>query len=167
MIRNVRTRGRIDSSSIVTYSVNFDPAGYYARTRCILTLSSIIDIEVLYESIGNTENHVVTLTCLEWHCENMLYIKHPSCILIDNVGDYVYVKNQRMRDQIWNWSPSVQAEIVPYFKISFKCLKKYFQKFYDWLANWLITSGYMDLRRPRVYQRSNVGLVKFGKGLVL
>ena len=30
---------------------------------------------------------------------------------------------------------------------------------YDWLAKWLIMSGYMDLRRPRVYRRSNVGLV--------
>ena len=29
----------------------------------------------------------------------------------------------------------------------------------DWLAKWLIMSGYMDLRRPRVYRRSNVGLV--------
>ena len=31
----------------------------------------------------------------------------------------------------------------------------------DWLAKWLIMSGYMDLRRPRVYRRSNVGLVWF------
>ena len=30
----------------------------------------------------------------------------------------------------------------------------------DWLAKWFIMSGYMDLRRPRVYRRSNVGLVK-------
>ena len=30
----------------------------------------------------------------------------------------------------------------------------------DWLAKWLIMSGCMDLRRPRVYRRSNVGLVQ-------
>ena len=29
----------------------------------------------------------------------------------------------------------------------------------DWLAKWFMMSGYMDLRRPRVYRRSNVGLV--------
>ena len=39
--------------------------------------------------------------------------------------------------------------------------KKVFKSWqvYDWLAKWLIMSGYMDLRRPRVYRRSNVGLV--------
>ena len=58
--------------------------------------------------------------------------------------------------QILNWSSSVQPEIVPLFTISFQCLKKKIQK----LAGlWLIMSGYMDLRRPRVYRRSNVGLV--------
>ena len=29
----------------------------------------------------------------------------------------------------------------------------------DWLAKWLIILGFMDLRWPRVYRRSNVGLV--------
>ena len=29
----------------------------------------------------------------------------------------------------------------------------------DWLAKWLIGLGFMDLRWPRVYRRSNVGLV--------
>ena len=63
--------------------------------------------------------------------------------------------------QILNWSSSVQPEIVPLFTISFQCLKKKFKSWqvYDWLAKWLIMSGYMDLRRPRVYRRSNVGLV--------
>ena len=40
--------------------------------------------------------------------------------------------------------------------------KKFFFKnwqVYDWRTKWLIMSGYMDLRRPRVYRRSNVGLV--------
>ena len=65
--------------------------------------------------------------------------------------------------QIWNWSASVQPEIAPLFTISFQCLKK--KKIlknwqvYDWLAKWLIMSGYMDLRRPRVYRRSNIRLV--------
>ena len=33
------------------------------------------------------------------------------------------------------------------------------QQVYDWRTKWLIMSGYMDLRRPRVYRRSSVGLV--------
>ena len=39
--------------------------------------------------------------------------------------------------------------------------KKIFKNWqvYDWWTKWLIMSGYMDLRRPRVYRRSNVGLV--------
>ena len=43
----------------------------------------------------------------------------------------------------------------------FKKKKKIFKSWqvYDWLAKWLIMSGYMDLRRPRVYRCSNVGLV--------
>ena len=63
---------------------------------------------------------------------------------------------------IWNWSASFQPEIEPLFTISFQCLKKtIFQNWqvYNWLAKWLIMSGYMDLSRPRVYRRSNVGLV--------
>ena len=31
----------------------------------------------------------------------------------------------------------------------------------DWLAKWLIMSGYMDLRRPRVCRVPNVGLVDY------
>ena len=36
----------------------------------------------------------------------------------------------------------------------------------DWLAKWLIMLGYMNLRQPRVYRRSNVGLVTFCCGLI-
>ena len=63
--------------------------------------------------------------------------------------------------QIWNWSSSVQSEIAPLFTISFQCLIFFFKSWqvYDWLAKWLIMSEYMDLRRPRNYRRSNVGLV--------
>ena len=66
--------------------------------------------------------------------------------------------------QIWNWSTSVQHEIAQHFTISFQCFKKKKKIFknwqvYDWRTKWLIMSGYMDLRRPRVYRRSNVGLV--------
>ena len=32
----------------------------------------------------------------------------------------------------------------------------------DWLAKWIIMMGFMDLRWPRVFRRSNVGLVHLG-----
>ena len=38
------------------------------------------------------------------------------------------------------------------------CFSKIWQV-YDWLANWFIMFGFMDLRRQRVARRSNVGLV--------
>ena len=46
---------------------------------------------------------------------------------------------------------------------SFNVKKKVFKSWQvcDWLAKWLIVLGFMDLRWPRVYRRSNVGLVKF------
>ena len=61
----------------------------------------------------------------------------------------------------WTWCSSVGPEVAPLFTISFECKKKKIKSWQvcDWLAKWLIMSGYMDLRRPRVYRRSNVGLV--------
>ena len=42
-------------------------------------------------------------------------------------------------------------------------LKKFFKSWQvcDWLANWLIMLGFVDLRHLRVVRRSNVGLVLF------
>ena len=46
-----------------------------------------------------------------------------------------------------------------------KCLKKMFFKIFkswqvcDWLAKWIIMLRFMDLKWPRVFRRSNVGLV--------
>ena len=83
---------------------------------------------------------------------------------------YLFVL-ERVREwelQIWSWCPTVGPEVAPLFTISFECKKKKKKKkkkkswqVCDWLAKWLIMSGYMDLRRPRVYRRSNVGLVDY------
>ena len=51
---------------------------------------------------------------------------------MDNIGDYVYLKNG-----------SFKFEIDPH----------------HFNAKWLIMLGFLDLRRPRVARRSNVGLV--------
>ena len=75
-------------------------------------------------------------------------------------------KNHAVREwelQIWSWCWSIGPEVAPLLTISFECKKKKIKscQVCDWLAEWLIMSGYMDLRRPRVYRRSNVGLVTY------
>ena len=57
--------------------------------------------------------------------------------------------------------------IAPFFTVSFheKFEKKKFFKIFkswqvwDWLAKWIIMLRFMDLRWPRVFRRSKVGLV--------
>ena len=46
-------------------------------------------------SIGNTIDHVTTLTCLGWHTENMLIFP-----LIDDVGEYLYLKNESFKFEV-------------------------------------------------------------------
>ena len=43
-------------------------------------------------------------------------------------------------------------------KMLFKILKSW--RVYDWLAKWIIMLRFMDLSWPRVFRRSNVGLVR-------
>ena len=57
---------------------------------------------------------------------------HQCTTIIDNVGDYLCLKNG-----------SVKFEFDP----------NHFN------AKWLIMSGFIDLRKPRVARRSTVGLV--------
>ena len=69
--------------------------------------------------------------------------------LIDNVGDYLYLKNQRMEASNLKlilissiWDCTTFHNFLPMFK-----KKKIFKSWqvYDWLAKWLIMLGYMDL----------------------
>ena len=54
----------------------------------------------------------------------------------------------------WTWGCTTFHNFISMFK---KKIKSW--QVCDWLAKWSIMSGYMDLRRPRVYRRSSVGLV--------
>ena len=77
---------------------------------------------------------------------------------------YIYRERERDRERDFKfmifisstWDCTTFHNFLPMFK-----KKKFFKSWqvYNWLAKWLIMSGYMDLRRPRVYRRSNVGLV--------
>ena len=69
-------------------------------------------------------------------------------------------KNQRMGTSnlmlmliSWTWGCTTFHNFISMFK---KKIKSW--QVCDWLAKWLIMSRYMDLRQPRVYRRSNVGL---------
>ena len=59
---------------------------------------------------------------------------------------------------------SFKSEVDPH-QFNLRERKKIFKSWQvcDWLAKWLIVLGFMDLRWPRVYRRSNVGLVRFGR----
>ena len=123
-----------------------------------LTLSIIIDID---------RQHWKSCTAVatsEWHTVKIC--KHSHNRLIDNIGDYLYFKNQRMEASNLKlihisstWDCTTFHNFLPMFQKKKKKIFKNWQV-YDWRTKWLIMSGYMDLRRPRVYRRSNVGLVK-------
>ena len=63
--------------------------------------------------------------------------------------------------------------IAPIFTVSFheKFEKKNVFKIFkswqvcDWLAKWIIMLQFMDLRWPRVFRRSNVGLVDYVRSI--
>ena len=124
----------------------------------ILTLSIIIDID---------RQHWKSCTAVatsEWHTVKIC--KHSHNRLIDNIGDYLYFKNQRMEASNLKlihisstWDCTTFHNFLPMFKKKKKIFKNW--QVYDWWTKWLIMSGYMDLRRPRVYRRSNVGLVDY------
>ena len=80
---------------------------------------------------------------------SFLLTSHACALLIDNVGNYLYLNKG-----------SFKSEVGPH-QFNLREKKKTFKSWqvYDWLAKGLIILGFMDLRWPMVYQRSNVGLV--------
>ena len=122
LIRNVRSRRRIDSSSIIAHPLNSDLHTWERSLKC--------------------------------HAKNPTYI---SCIYdaLDNrYGFSISVRH------------GIDSTIFHSF-FSWKVWKKMFFKIFkswqvwDWLAKWIIMLRFMDLRWPRVFRRSNVGLVVF------
>ena len=94
-----------------------------------------------------------------WKC----YAKNSTYI-------YIYVCIYYALDNRYGFSISVQPGIdCTTFQFLFmrslkkKMFFKIFKSFQvcDWLAKWMIMLRFMDLRWPRVYRRSNVGLVDY------
>ena len=106
----MRTRQRIDSSSIIAYPVNFDyfrrSLKYDAKNSTYIYIYHPLDNRYGFLSIGNTKNHVATLTCLEWILKYNLIIlapklmSHVCALLIDNIGNYLYMNHGRFKFEI-------------------------------------------------------------------
>ena len=96
---------------------------------------------------------VTTEICWYFHysCCSKHLTSHACALLIDNVGNYLYMYLN---------NGSFKSEVDPH-QFNLREKKKIFKSWQvcDWLAKWLIVLGFMDLRWPRVYRRSNVGLV--------
>ena len=71
----------------------------YQRQDGILILS-IVDLFSI--SIGNTRDHVAKLICLEWHTVKICLTFPSWTTLIDNVGDYLYLKESENGNFIFN-----------------------------------------------------------------
>ena len=134
---------------------------------CIyILIFSIVDLFSI--SIGNTKNHVATLICLEWHSVKISLTCPLQTTLMDNVDDYLYLQeseNGNLKFEVDAHQLDLRLHHFSQFPLNVK--KKKSWQVCDWLAKWLIMSGYMDLRRPRVYRRSNVGLVTFYRQTII
>ena len=99
------------------------------------------------------------MICLEWllsteicwyfHYSCSKLTSHACALLIDNVGNYLYLNNGSFKSEVdpHQFNPREKKEVFKSWQVC------------DWLAKWLIVLGFMDLRWPWVYRRSNVGLV--------
>ena len=91
------------------------------------------------------------------------YTAGPISKILCKNSIYIYIERERASSLKLifissTWDCTTFHNFLPMFKKKKKKIFKSWQV-YDWLAKWLIMSGYMDLRQPRVYRRSNVGLV--------
>ena len=116
-------------------------------------------------SIDNTKNHMATSTCLEWLLKyvNISIIlapkltSHACALLIDKVGNYLFLNNGRFKFEVDPREFNLRLHHFSQFQRNKKIFKRW--QVCDWLAKWLIILGFIDLRWPRVYRCSNVGLV--------
>ena len=105
---------RIDSSSIIAHPLNFDIQRERSlkcdakNSTYIYTYHPLNNRYGFSLSIGNTKNHVTTLTCLEWLLKYVntsvilapKVISHACAFLIDNVGNYLYLSNGNFKFEV-------------------------------------------------------------------
>ena len=90
--------------------------------------------------IGNSKNHVATLTCLEWHTENMLTFHHR--LVTDNLGDYLYLKNGSLKFEVDPHQFNMRLHHFSQYVFNLKKKRKEkSSQDCDWLGKWLIDVG--------------------------
>ena len=120
LIRNLQSRQRIDSFSIIAHPVNSDWHTWERLLKC--------------------------------YDKNSTYIYIYMMLLIIDM-DFLYQFDLGLIAPL-----SVSChENFEKKKMFFKIIKSW--QVCDWLAKWIIMLQFMDLRWPRVFQRSKVGLV--------
>ena len=120
LIRNVRSRRRIDSSSIIAHPVNSDLHTWEGSLKCYAKNSTYMYIYIyLYDALDNRHG----FSTWDW---------------LHHFSQFLFMKSLKK-------------------KMFFKILKSW--QVCDWLAKWIIMLRFMDLRWPRVFRRSNAGLV--------
>ena len=117
LIRNVRSRRGIDSSSIIAHPVNSD-LHIWERSLNVMPRTRHMYI-YLYDALDNRYG----FSTWDW---------------LHHFSQFLFMKVLKK-------------------KMFFKILKSW--QVCDWLAKWIIMLWFMDLRWPRVFQRSNAGLV--------
>ena len=123
LIRNVRSRWRIDSSSIIAHPVNSDLHTWERSLKCYAKNSTYIyHILYIYDALDNRYRFSIS-------------VQH---------GIYCTTFHSFFSWKVWK-------------KMFFKIFKSW--QVCDWLAKWIIMLRFMELRWPRVFRRSNVGLV--------
>ena len=118
LIRNVRSRRRIDRSSIIAHSVNSDLIAHLGGI--VKMLCQELDIYIyIYDALDNRYG----FSTWDW---------------LHHFSQFLFMKSLKK-------------------KKFFKILESW--QVCDWLAKWIIMLRFMDLRWPRVFRRSNAGLV--------
>ena len=86
-------------------------------------------------------------------CQHFLYR------LIDDVGDDFHWKNGSFKFDVDPYQ--FNQRLHHFSQFLFNVEKMIFKSWQlcDWLAEWLIILAFMNLRRPKGFRRSNVGLV--------
>ena len=126
-------------------------------------------------NMARPQLHLLSLTVKKLRCQasyfilwsqNLQYKTHsefwPSHSRIFKTSLYLYLKESENGNFKFNVDAhQLDLRLHHFSQFHLNVLKKKIKSWQvcDWLAKWLIMSGYMDLRWPRVYRRSNVGLV--------
>ena len=114
---------------------------------------------LIYISIQSTQ------CCLKYRVILDRVITALDCSVL--VGDYKYLKNGRFTFDVDPYQYNLRLHHFSQFLYNVKKMIFKSGQVRDWLTKWLIMLGFMDLRQPRAFRFSNVGLVKLYEPLCI